>query len=114
TAVATPMQEDLRALKLLADLNPSDSPRRRAIVSQLKKAKFAPPPEVKPLTTGTGGLSAELRAERELIRAMANPEWQKHALKSVLREDYPTDLGRRFRDFVEQNLSTLQSEGTSL
>jgi DNA primase len=45
-------------------------------------------------------LTAEERAEAELMRALAEPEWRKTVLKNVEVEDFVTPLGRRFLEFV--------------
>ncbi len=55
---------------------------------------LGPPP------VAAGGLTAEQRADREIIRALADPEWRKTALGVVEEHELVTEEGRRFYRFV--------------
>ena len=56
---------------------------------------------VKPVQGGAGGLSAEERAERELLRALAEPEWRSTVLKHIRPGDLYSEDAQRFARFVE-------------
>ncbi len=77
---------------------PGYGPRRRPVQQ--------PPASV----TGT----SEDRAEQELIRALADPEWSSAVISAVRMEDLPSPLGQRFYRFVAARVAELQEEGTSL
>ncbi len=63
---------------------------------------------------GSAGPSAEDRAERELVRALAEPEWRSVVLKYIKPDDLFSEDARRFARFVEANLSELEAPDSNL
>src|SRR2546421_7730666 len=62
-----------------------------------------PPPKVEP------GPTSEERAERELLRALAEPEWRSTVLKHIRPDDLYSEDGRRFARFVEAHQQELDA-----
>jgi hypothetical protein len=69
---------------------------------------------VQPTPIAPGGPSAVERAERELIRALAEPEWRAQVLKSTTDDDFPSEIGKRFRKFAAAIDGELQANGGDL
>jgi hypothetical protein len=69
---------------------------------------------VKPVPASGDAQTAEQRAEDELIRALAEPDWRTHVLKHLSGEEFLTPLGQRFYAFVQENLATLGSDPSDL
>lgn len=53
-------------------------------------------------------LSAEERAENELIRALTEPDWRENVFRHIKAEEFVTPGGRRFYEFVLYNRLALQ------
>jgi hypothetical protein len=59
-------------------------------------------------------LTAEERAEAELMRALAEPEWRATVLKNIEADDLITPLARRFLEFVIEYREQLGSDEAEL
>ena len=62
-----------------------------------------PPPKIE------AGPTSEDRAEQQLLRALAEPEWRSTVLRYIRPDELCTEDGRRFARFVETNLAELNS-----
>jgi DNA primase len=67
-----------------------------------------PPPKVTP------GPTTEERAEKELLRALVEPEWRETVLKHMRPDDLLSEDARRFARFVEQYQAELGEDATAL
>ena len=85
-----------------------DSPHRRTERFRRQVGPAQPPPKI------VRGPTAEERAEWELVRALAEPEWRTVALKYVKTDDLISEDARRFARFVEAHLGELEGPEASL
>jgi len=76
--------------------------------------RYERPRPIEPPPPTTAGPTAEERAERELIRALAEPEWRTHVLNRVTANDFLTPLGRQFFEFVSAHQEALREEDADL
>ncbi len=76
---------------------------RRSDAASPRPTPGPPPP--------SPGATAEQRAEREMIRALGDPEWYSLALRAAGEEDMLTELGRRFYRFAAAHAAELAEPG---
>lgn len=76
--------------------------------------RYERPGPMEPPPVATDGPTAEERAERELIRALAEPEWCDYVLGRVTADDFLTPLGRRFFEFISAHQQALRAKSADL
>lgn len=69
---------------------------------------------VRPVEVSLTVLTAEERAENELMRSLLEPEWRAQALKHVKSGDLITPEAQRLADLADRNSTTLGSEPDAL
>lgn len=69
---------------------------------------------VRPVETSRTPVTSEERAENEILRALAEPDWRARALKCIREEELLTPLGRGFYRFIQTHLTALYGDETML
>jgi DNA primase len=85
------------------------SPKKKALMDQYRRLKFQEPRVVPPAVTAPGPTHEE-RAESEIVRALAEPDWRPYVLNSINAELFVTPLARQFFEFILAHAEAAQAD----